>query len=155
MNTAFMDEAITLARKGMEGNHGGPFGAVIVKDNQIIGRGFNQVVSKKDATAHAELIAIRQACDHLQNFSLSGCEIYTACEPCSMCLGAIYWARIEKIYYTVSRTDVTAIGFDDDHFYKETCKDIKDRMMSMALIENDAVKILFKDWQNKLDKVKY
>ena len=115
----FMTRAIELARNGVETNAGGPFGCVVVKDGEIVGEGNNRVTSTNDPTAHAEIIAIRDACKRLNSFQFDGCTIYTSCEPCPMCLGAIYWARPEKVFFACTRADAAAIGFDDDFIYKE------------------------------------
>ncbi|MFQ5447688.1 MAG: nucleoside deaminase, partial [Saprospiraceae bacterium] len=115
----FMREAIRLAFEGMRNGTGGPFGAVVVKNGEIIGRGNNRVAASNDPTAHAEIVAIREACRHLGHFQLEDCILYTSCEPCPMCLGAIYWARPKKIFYACTRGDAAAIQFDDDFIYKE------------------------------------
>src|SRR5690348_1722263 len=119
MNPVFMQEAIRLSEQGMRAGAGGPFGAVIVKDGEIIGRGCHQVLSGKDPTAHAEVVAIRQACQKLGNFDLAGCEIYCSCEPCPMCLAAIMWARLDRVYYAAGREDAAAAGFDDQIISQE------------------------------------
>ena len=115
----FMREAIQMAQNGMDNQEGGPFGAIIVKDGVIVGKGNNQVTSTNDPTAHAEMVAIRDACKNLGDFQLEDCVIYSSCEPCPMCLGAIYWARPKKLYFACSREDAAAIGFDDEFIYKE------------------------------------
>ena len=115
----FMRKAIKLARKGMNKNAGGPFGAIVVKDGKIISKGYNKVTSKNDPTAHAEVVAIRKACKKLGTFQLDDCTIYTSCEPCPMCLGAIYWARPKQVFYASNKKDAAAIGFDDQFIYKE------------------------------------
>lgn len=120
----FMAEAIALSQKGIQSNQGGPFGCVVVKGNDIVGRGNNMVTSTNDPTAHAEVVAIRDACKNLQTFQLDDCEIYTSCEPCPMCLGAIYWARPKVIYYANNREDAAAIGFDDSMIYEEMGKSL-------------------------------
>lgn len=151
----FMKRAIDLSREHMNLNHGGPFGAVIVKDGKIIAEGWNQVLSTNDPTAHAEVQAIRKASEALKCFELTGAEIYTSCEPCPMCLAAIYWARIEKIYYANTRQDAADIDFDDDFIYKEVPKPIEDRMIPMTqLLQPEAV-VVFQEWQKKLDKTSY
>ena len=114
-----MREAIRLSKEGMESGHGGPFGAVVVKDGEIIASGFNRVLSSNDPTAHAEVTAIREACQRLKHFQLDDCILYTSCEPCPMCLGAIYWARPKAVYYANTRKDAAEIGFDDDFIYRE------------------------------------
>src|SRR5690349_4785723 len=115
----YLERAIALSKKGMESGEGGPFGCVIVKDGEIVGEGCNKVTSSNDPTAHAEVVAIREACKHLGTYQLSDCEIYTSCEPCPMCLGAIYWARPKRVVYANTRYDAAAIEFDDDFIYQE------------------------------------
>jgi guanine deaminase len=151
----FMREAIALSFQNMEAGHGGPFGAVVVKDGEIIARGFNQVTSCCDPTAHAEMVAIRQAAASLQRFDLSGCVIYTSTEPCPMCLSAIYWARLDAIYYANSREDAAAIGFDDAMLYREVCLDVSQRSMPMRRVLQDEAVSAFQAWQDKVDKVAY
>ena len=134
---------------------GGPFGSVVVKDNKIISEGSNKVTSSNDPTAHAEIVAIRNACQELQTFNLSGCEIYTTCEPCPMCLSAIYWARIDRIYYANTRKDAQKIDFSDSMIYEELNKTIKDRKIPMhQMMREEAIKA-FELWDKKTDKVKY
>src|SRR5678810_942529 len=118
----YMMEAIALSHKGIENNEGGPFGCIVVQNNKIIGRGNNQVTLTNDPTAHAEIIAIRKACNKIGNFRLDGCEIYTSCEPCPMCLGAIYWARPRVVYFGCTREDAAHIDFDDHFIYAEINK---------------------------------
>jgi guanine deaminase len=151
----FMQRAIELSKENMHKNHGGPFGAVIVKDGKIIAEGWNSVTSKNDPTAHAEVEAIRKAALKLSNFSLEGCEIYTSCEPCPMCLGAIYWARLDKIYYANSREDAAHIDFDDDFLYKEIPKAVSDRKIPTERMLADEALSIFKMWQEKSDKIPY
>src|SRR6187549_1570210 len=115
----FMQEAIALSQSGMANNEGGPFGCIVVKGDEIVGRGNNKVSSTNDPTAHAEVTAIRDACKNLGTFQLTGCDVYASCEPCPMCLGAIYWARPSKVYYGCTRQDAAAFQFDDDFIYKE------------------------------------
>lgn len=151
----FMREAILLARQGMENNEGGPFGAVIVRNGEIVGRGNNQVTSLNDPTAHAEVVAIRNACKELGNYQLEDCILYTSCEPCPMCLGAIYWARPQKVFYACSRNDAADINFDDDFIYKEIPLPIAQRKIPMEqLLQNEAVKV-FELWSEKGDKSLY
>jgi tRNA(Arg) A34 adenosine deaminase TadA len=154
MKNEFMSRAIELsiesANKGT-----GPFGAVIVKDNKIISEGFNTVTSTNDPTSHAEISAIRNACKNLNNFSLKGYELYTTCEPCSMCLSAIYWARIDKIYYANTRSDAQKIDFDDSFIYEELKKNIKERKIPMIQMMRNEALIAFELWNKKTDKVKY
>lgn len=150
-----MLKAIELSRKNMQAGAGGPFGAVIVKDGQVIGEGWNKVTSSNDPTAHAEVVAIRNACENAKNFSLEGAEIYTSCEPCPMCLAAIYWARIEKIYYGNTRKDAASIDFDDDFLYQEIPKDTAQRKIAMVQCAHAEALDVFKEWQSKTDKVPY
>lgn len=150
-----MEEAIRLSQQGMEGNEGGPFGCVIVKDGLIIGRGFNRVTSTLDPTAHAEIVAIRDACRNLNNFQLDGCILYTSCEPCPMCLGAIYWARPAQVYYACSRQDAAGAGFDDEFIYKEISQLLELRRIPMVQLLRDQAKVVFEMWAKKADKVSY
>jgi guanine deaminase len=151
----FMLRAIELAREGMSSNFGGPFGAVVVRDGEIVGEGNNRVTSTNDPTAHAEIIAIREACNNLHNFQLDGCTIYTSCEPCPMCLGAIYWARPDRVFFACNRMDAAAIGFDDDFIYSELDKPPNDRNMVLTeLMREDALKV-FAEWYKKPDKTEY
>ncbi len=151
----FMDEAIRLSFETMRNNTGGPFGAVVVKDGKIIARGYNKVISSNDPTAHAEVVAIREACKVLNNFQLDGCEIYTSCEPCPMCMAAIYWARPERVYYANSKTDAAQIGFDDNFIYEELALPYQNRSIPLKRIkEKDALEA-FKEWEKKSDKVRY
>jgi guanine deaminase len=152
---AFMREAIELSRKGSESGKGGPFGAVIVKDNQIVGRGYNQVTSTHDPTAHAEVMAIRNACQNLNTFHLPDCTIFTSCEPCPMCLGAIYWAKIKHIYYANTRKDAAAIGFNDDFIYQEFNVPIENRKIPTEPFLREEANIVFQHWHNKDDKINY
>ena len=151
----FMQEAIALSRKGMEGGEGGPFGCVIVKDDEIIGRGNNKVLATNDPTAHAEVIAIRDACKNLNTFQLEGCEVYTSCEPCPMCLGAIYWARPQKIYFANNREDAAAIGFDDSMIYNEIQTPLTDRKIPIASLGREQAIKVFEVWKAKEDKTAY
>ena len=151
----FMRRAIELARQGVDANAGGPFGCVVVKNGEIIGEGNNRVTSTNDPTAHAEIIAVRQACTHLANFQLAGCTIYTSCEPCPMCLGAIYWARPDRVFYACTRDDAAKIGFDDDFIYEELEKTNNDReMVAVELMRAEALEV-FRRWAEKPDKVEY
>jgi len=150
-----MMEAIALSQNGVRNNEGGPFGCIIVKDDTIVGRGNNKVTSSNDPTAHAEVVAIRDACKNLGTFQLEGCEIYTSCEPCPMCLGAIYWARLKVVYFANSRQDAADIGFDDSMIYEELGIDLDKRKIPIInLGREDALKI-FVEWQNKEDKISY
>ena len=151
----FMQEAIKLSKNGVLNNEGGPFGCVVVKDDKIVGRGNNQVTSANDPTAHAEVVAIRDACKNLGTFQLDDCEIYTSCEPCPMCLGAIYWARPKVVYYANNRIDAANIGFDDSMIYEEFGVDLDKRKIPIInLGREDALKV-FEEWQNKTDKIEY
>jgi guanine deaminase len=151
----FMQEAIDLSRKGMEEGKGGPFGCVIVKDGVIIGRGNNNVLSNNDPTAHAEVVAIRDACRNLGHFQLDGCEVYTSCEPCPMCLGAIYWARPSKIYFANNKTDAAIAGFDDEFIYDELEIPPAERTIPMIKILNSEAIKVFEDWITKENKKVY
>lgn len=151
----FMMEAIVLSKKGIENNEGGPFGCIVVKGNAIIGRGNNKVLTTNDPTAHAEMVAIRDACKTLESFQLDGCEIYTSCEPCPMCLGAIYWARPKVVYYANTREDAAFIGFDDSMIYEEMISELENRKIPLInLCRSNASKV-FKDWANRHDKTLY
>ena len=155
MQSQFMQEAIRLSRERMLAGDGGPFGAVVVRDGKIIGRGWNQVTSTNDPTAHAEVTAIREACHALGDFKLSGCELYTSCEPCPMCLSAIYWARIPRIFYGNTRTDAAAIGFDDDFIYQQMPLPPEKRAIKMEPLLHSEALTTFKSWAAKTDKVRY
>lgn len=155
MSDIFMKRAIELSREHMAHGEGGPFGAVVVKEGRVIGEGWNQVISRNDPTAHAEVEAIRQACQRVGSFDLSGAEIYTSCEPCPMCLAAIYWARIERIYYANTRLDAARIQFDDNDIYEEIPKPIHERKIPMQQVLRDEAQAVFCEWENKKDKVRY
>ncbi len=149
-----MKRAIELSIEGIN-KGGGPFGSVVVKNNKIISEGNNRVTINNDPTAHGEIIAIREACRILDNFNLNGCELYSTCEPCPMCLSAIYWARIDKVYYANTRDDAKKIDFDDSLIYSEFQKKIETRKISMIqMMRNEALKA-FEIWDKKKDKVKY
>ena len=153
-NIDFMKRAIELSIQNIK-NNGGPFGCIIVKENKIIAEGVNRVTFNNDPTAHAEIIAIRNACKKLNTFNLQECELYTSCEPCPMCLSAIYWSHIDKIYYGNSRLDASKIGFDDDFIYNELNKDLSSRKIQMKQISQKEAKKAFLDWDKKIDKVEY
>tara|TARA_B100000949_G_C14206079_1_gene418162 strand:+ start:129 stop:623 length:495 start_codon:yes stop_codon:yes gene_type:complete len=154
-NKKFMKRAIDLAEKGMDANAGGPFGAVVVKDGEIIAEGHNNVTSTNDPTAHAEVVAIRRACEKLESFQLTDCVIYTSCEPCPMCLGAIYWARPKKVFYACNREDAAEINFDDQFIYDEIDKEISNREIDFVrMLREEAVKV-FDKWDNKNNKTVY
>ncbi len=152
---SFMRRAIALAAEKMRANEGGPFGAVIVRQGRIVAEGWNQVTSGNDPTAHAEVVAIRNACQALGRFSLEDCEIYTSCEPCPMCLSAIYWARLERMYYANSRADAARIGFDDDHIYREVALPMERRSLPTERLLAEEARAAFDEWQAKPDKVTY
>ena len=155
MKNQFMRAAIRLALEKMRRGEGGPFGAVVVRRGKIVGRGWNRVTSTNDPTAHAEVTAIRDACRRLKTFQLDDCEIYASCEPCPMCLAAIYWARIGKIFYAGARRDAAATGFDDDLIYRELARPVSRRKIPMRqLLRSDALKV-FKEWRDKPDKIRY
>lgn len=151
----FILEAIELSRKGMMNNDGGPFGCIIVRGEEIVGRGNNRVTSTNDPTAHAEVVAIRDACKNLETFQLDDCEIYTSCEPCPMCMGAIYWARPKKVYYANTRVDAANIGFDDSLIYDELVLPIDKRKIAIECIGRDEAIKVFEDWTKKTDKIEY
>ena len=149
-----MKRAIELSIESVN-KGGGPFGCVIVKDEKIVSEGSNKVTSTNDPTAHGEIVAIREACKKINNFNLNGCELYSTCEPCPMCLSAIYWSRIEKIYYANTRKDAQKIDFDDSLIYLELQKNIGNRKISMVqMMRNEALKA-FELWDKKTDKIKY
>jgi tRNA(Arg) A34 adenosine deaminase TadA len=151
----FMREAIKEAEAGMRSGRGGPFGCVIVRAGKVIARGNNRVTSTNDPTAHAEVTAIREACSALGKFSLEDCELFTSCEPCPMCLAAIYWARIPRVFYGNTRADAAEIGFDDDFIYQQIPLPPERRAIDMKLILRDEAQGAFKEWMNKADKVRY
>lgn len=151
----YMMEAVRLAQNGMDSGEGGPFGAVIVKNGVIVGRGNNKVTSTNDPTAHAEMVAIRDACKNLNSFQLEDCEIYTSCEPCPMCLAAIYWSRPKAVFYACTKEDAANIGFDDNYIYHQIYKPIEKRDLKLYKINNlDSLQV-FKNWEAKVDKIKY
>ena len=151
----FMRRAIELAREGMANNAGGPFGCVVVRDGQIIGEGNNSVTSLNDPTAHAEMIAIREACKSLNSFQLDGCTIYTSCEPCPMCLGAIYWARPVSVFYACTRDDAAEIGFDDRFIYEELERPNAQREMALVNLMRGEALDVFRSWSAKPDRIEY
>lgn len=155
LDEKFMLRAVELAQAGVDSNSGGPFGAVIVKDGQIIGEGCNRVTSENDPTAHAEIVAIRDACRKLGTFQLDGATIYTSCEPCPMCLAAIYWARPEKVFFAGTRVDAADAGFDDAMIYDEISKDLAERRMPIVNMLRDKALELFENWKGKADKTEY
>ena len=150
-----MCAAIRLAWGKMRRNDGGPFGAVVVRRGKVIGRGWNRVTSTNDPTAHAEIMAIREACRRLKTFRLDDCELYASCEPSPMCLAAVYWARIKKIFYANTRRDAATVGFDDDLIYREVARPVSRRKIRMQqLLRKDALKV-FAEWKKKPDKIRY
>jgi tRNA(Arg) A34 adenosine deaminase TadA len=154
-NIEFMQEAIMLSIENVENATGGPFAAVIVKDGKIIAKGVNQVTATNDPTAHAEVVAIREACKVLNSFQLNGCEIYTTCEPCPMCLGAIYWARPDKLYYANTKEDAAEINFDDKFIYEEIAKPMHERkLFTRQLLREEALQA-FKSWRESTEKIEY
>jgi guanine deaminase len=153
--TDIMTEAIALSTHNVKSGNGGPFAAVIVKDGQIIARGANHVTTENDPTAHAEIVAIREACRTLGTFQLSGCDVYTTCEPCPMCLGALYWARPDRIFYANTRSDAKAIGFDDDFIYDEIGRAIDERAIPMRQFMRTEALTAFEMWKTSSNKVQY
>jgi len=151
----FMKEAIRLSIANVEEGKGGPFGAVVVFEGKIIARGTNCVTADNDPTAHAEVVAIREACKKLNTFQLTGCEIYTSCEPCPMCLGAIYWARPDKLYYANSKEDAAAIQFDDQFIYEEIAKPVDQRKLFTQQILREEAMEAFKKWSESPNKMEY
>ncbi len=151
----FMHEAIALSRAGMERGDGGPFGCVIVKEGKVVGRGNNRVTSTNDPTAHAEVVAIRDACAKLNNFQLDGCTVYTSCEPCPMCLGALYWARPARIVYAATREDAADAGFDDSFIYEELPLPPGERRYAMENVFREEAQTVFEAWKAMTDKVGY
>ena len=151
----FMDLAGRISQEKMHAGEGGPFGAIIVRDDEIIGQGWNQVTSQCDPSAHAEIVAIRNACSALGTFSLKGANIYTSCEPCPMCLAAIWWARLESIYYANTREDAARIGFDDAEIYREVGRNLTERQIPMIRCESRVAAVAFEDWVKKEDKIPY
>lgn len=150
-----MRRAIELSLENVRSGKGGPFGAVVTKDGAIIGEGANQVLSTNDPSAHAEVIAVRQACQKLRTFQLSGCEIYTSCEPCPMCMGLIYWARPDAVYYANTAEDAANIGFDDALIYRELTIKPGKRSIPMQQMLGDEAMAAFKAWEKKPGKVRY
>jgi guanine deaminase len=150
-----MRRAIELARTGMLSGKGGPFGAVVAKDGIVIGEGYNEVTSTNDPTAHAEIVAIRNACANIGDFQLAGCRIYTSCEPCPMCLGAVYWARPEKFFFAGTRTDAAEAGFDDEMIYEEIAAPLAERRLDAENLLRESARELFREWIDLPDKVTY
>ena len=150
-----MRRALELSAERMRENTGGPFGAIIVMQGKVIAEGWNKVTSSNDPTAHAEVSAIRSACEKLESFSLAGCDIYTSCEPCPMCLAAIYWARLDRIFFANTREEAAAIGFDDAMIYDEIPKPIEARSIPTVKLSVPEAGAVFAEWQAKPDKVQY
>ena len=150
-----MREAIRLSIRMMRRGRGGPFGAIVVHQGKVVGRGCNQVTSTNDPTAHAEVVAIRDACRRLKTFRLDDCELYTSCEPCPMCLSAIYWARLKRVFYANTRKDAARIQFDDDFIYTEVSRPISKRSLVMKQMLRDEAMAAFREWEEKTDKVRY
>lgn len=150
-----MMRAIELARSNIKNLYGGPFGAVIVKDGKIIGEGSNHVLANNDPTAHAEIMAIREACKNLNNFQLDGCEIYSSCEPCPMCLGAIYWARPSKIYFAAGREDASGADFDDSLIYKEVSLPVNERQIPTEQFLKEESQEVFNEWKENNLNIEY
>jgi tRNA(Arg) A34 adenosine deaminase TadA len=151
----YLNEAFKLARQSMRNNIGGPFGAIVVKDDIIIGEGGNQVITHTDPTAHAEIVAIREACKNIANFDLSGAVIYATCEPCPMCLGAIYWSGIKEVVYGSTRYQAEAAGFRDSEIYKEVGLPPEERSITCNLIPHPEAEEIYKEWELKQDKLVY
>ncbi|KIC91613.1 nucleoside deaminase [Flavihumibacter sp. ZG627] len=151
----YLQLAIQQSDKGMEDGHGGPFGCVIVKDGKVLVATHNKVLSTNDPTAHAEVVAIREACRLLNDFQLTGCELYASCEPCPMCMGAIYWARPGKVYFAATKRDAADAGFDDSFIYEEMDVDYGDRKIPFIYLSLEAAKQVFEKWKAKTDKVLY
>ena len=151
----FLRRAAEISRERMEGGFGGPFGAVIVRDGVIIAEGWNEVTSSNDPTAHGEVVAIRRACQALGDFSLRGATIYSSCEPCPMCLAAIYWSRLGRLVYANSRDQAAAIGFDDEYLYREVARPPLDRDMPTTHLPLPEAEAVFADWTAKPDKIEY
>ena len=151
----FLARAIGLAREGMASVKGGPFGCVIVKDGEVLAEGYNRVTSEQDPTAHAEIVAIREACRRLGTFQLEGCTLFSSCEPCPMCLGAIYWARPEAVYYAGTRGDAARAGFDDAFIYEEIARQGPDRSIPFTHVPVEGAAAVFDDWKRQTGKQTY
>lgn len=151
----YMREAIRLAKEGMDGDHGGPFGAVIVKDKQIIGSGYNRVIELSDPTAHAEVVAIRDAAATLQSPWLEDCDLYTSCQPCPMCLSSSLWAHIRKIFYAGTEADAASIGFDDAEFYRKMGFEFGNVSVDTVAMMRDEAAAVMKEWLEKMDRQQY
>lgn len=155
MPNAFMQQAIALATENVRAGRGGPFGAVVVRGGEIAGSGANSVTATNDPTAHAEVLAIREACARLNTFQLTGCDLYTSCEPCPMCLGAIYWARLDRVYYGSTREDAAQIGFDDALIYDQLCRPVGSRRVWMEALMREEALEPFREWERSAFKTPY
>jgi guanine deaminase len=155
MDAKFMRIAIALSIENARSGRGGPFGADITRGEEIIATGVNQVTSANDPTAHAEIVAIRAACQKLSGFQLSGCDLYTSCEPCPMCLGAIYWARPDQVYYASSREDAARAGFDDEFIYSQIALPVNQRKIPMRQVLQQEAEAAFRAWEEMLHKIRY
>lgn len=151
----FLERSIELSRQGMRKGNGGPFGCVIVKNGEIVGEGCNEVLVKNDPTSHAEIVAIRNACKNLNNFQLTGCDVYTSCEPCPMCMGAIYWARPNRVIYANTKSDAAAVNFDDQFIYDEIEKLPQHRHIQFIHVPHEQALDVFLEWKNNDDKKEY
>ncbi len=150
-----MQEAVEMAIENVRAGRGGPFAALVVKDGEIVARGTNLVTSSQDPTAHAEVVAIRRACRSLNTFQLDDCDLYTSCEPCPMCLGAIYWARLHRVFYAGTREDAAAAGFDDHFIYDEIALSPADRHITMIPLMRDEAQRAFDAWTNHEGRIEY
>lgn len=155
MEQRFLERAIELSRQGMQKGHGGPFGCVIVKDGEIVGEGCNEVILTNDPTAHAEIVAIRNACQTLNTFQLADCDVYTSCEPCPMCMGAIYWARPNRVIYANTKLDAAAVNFDDHFIYDEIAKNPPDRQIEFIHMPHEQALDVFLEWKNFDERQEY
>jgi tRNA(Arg) A34 adenosine deaminase TadA len=155
MNEDFMREAIRISVEQMRAGQGGPFGAVIVREGRIIARGWNRVTTSQDPTAHAEVTAIREACRVVNDFRLEGCELYASCEPCPMCLGAIYWSRLERLFFAATRRDAADAGFDDEFIYRELPLEPAGRRLPTVQLMRESALGAFAEWKVKADRVRY
>ena len=151
----FMRRAIRLAAEGVENGVGGPFGAVVVKDGVVIAEGQNSVPSTNDPTAHAEIVALRRACEKLGSFHLQGCEVYASCEPCPMCLSALYWAHVDRVYFAGTRHDAADAGFDDEMLYRELAAPMEARKLELKAMLPEEGRAPFADWKAKSDRIEY
>jgi tRNA(Arg) A34 adenosine deaminase TadA len=150
-----MRRAIDLAEQKMRANFGGPFGALIVRDGTVVAEGWNMVTSTNDPTAHAEIVAIRKACTAVGNFNLTDCDIFTSCEPCPMCLGAIYWTRLRRVFFCSTRFDAAKIGFDDEFIYQELAVPLEERRIETVRIFDEKADLVFEEWARSTEKVRY